>query len=49
MITMHCTYPDGETSEARFATNLETMLMLQDPGFDGPDTLVDEYAGSEEV
>lgn len=29
--TLHVTYPDGETAEARFAGNLESMLDLYSP------------------
>lgn len=43
MLTMHCTHPDGETSEARFALTMEQALSLY--GFDdegcAADTLVD--------
>lgn len=35
MTTIHCTYPDGETSEARLAMPLHTALELYDqyPGY----------------
>jgi hypothetical protein len=30
MITVHCTYPDGETSECRYSMDLATALLLFD-------------------
>jgi hypothetical protein len=46
MITMHCTYPDGETSEARYGLTMEAALYLLTDGVwpdtaSASDTLVD--------
>lgn len=34
MITMHCQYPDGTTSEARYGMSLDDALACYDPLFD---------------
>lgn len=50
MTTMHCTYPDGETSEARFAWPMDLMLDTMSPDWperEPSDTLVDMPAFSE--
>lgn len=45
MITMHCTYPDGETSECRLACSLAYALITLDDEWpdtaNAADTLVD--------
>jgi hypothetical protein len=34
VITMHCTYPDGETSEARYALPMEVAISLYGADWD---------------
>ena len=42
MITMHCTYPDGTTAEARYGVALDDAIALYDPLFDYDDRSWDE-------
>jgi hypothetical protein len=34
VITLHCTYPDGETSEARFGLTMEDAIALWGASWD---------------